>query len=69
MKNNQILDNRHQPSEKSYAAEKKPPPPLYNPPPAPPPTAGPPSEMLKFVRKPDAEAARLAADQVRPILV
>lgn len=64
LKNKKILENRHQPSEKSYTAEKKPPPPLYNPPPAPPPTACPPTEMLKFVRKPDAEAARLAADQV-----
>lgn len=45
--------SRHQPTDT------KPRPPQYHPPPAPPPT-----DMLKFVRKPDAEAARLAAEQV-----
>ncbi|XP_054264528.1 coiled-coil domain-containing protein 85C [Macrosteles quadrilineatus] len=51
--------DRHQPSDSN-----KPRPPQYLPPPAPPPTTQP-TEMLKFVRKPDAEAARLAAEQTR----
>ncbi|XP_046663635.1 coiled-coil domain-containing protein 85C [Homalodisca vitripennis] len=61
--------DRHQPTDNTYLTDSKPRPPQYHPPPAPPtgaPSSAPlPAEMLKFVRKPDAEAARLAAEQTR----